>query len=414
MSDNEEQQEPKVEDSNAPINIKVLSSTGEEVFFKIKKNTKLTKLQGAYANKVGKDVNNIRFLYDGERINEDDTPASLGMIWFFSHRALQDDGDAIDVMVQQVGGSDDKKNDALCHVDCDLPSERGEFIYITSYSLGFNLKHNSTSTLPTDLNSHMAAARRAILVVAGIGNGSGTGASSARLFAKNGYQVALLARNADYLKKLADEINADGGQAEGFPVKEYSFDILHDTFSAIKKRFSDGDIRVGIYNAGFGVWKPFLDVTPEDLQKSLDSNITGAFAFSREIILALKQLPPDENRVKGTLIFTGATASTRGNVVTSAFASGKFALRALSQSLAKEFGKEDIHINLDSKVAHSIIDGGIITDRVRERRNDPEWEANEAVRLAPESIAKSYLYLAQQDRSAWTWELDLRPAHEKW
>ncbi|KAF8576734.1 ubiquitin-like protein [Ramaria rubella] len=87
--------EPKSEDPNAPINIKVVSSTGEEVFFKIKRSTKLTKLQGAYASKVGKDVANIRFLYDGDRIGEDDTPGTLNM----------EENDAIDVMVEQVGGS---------------------------------------------------------------------------------------------------------------------------------------------------------------------------------------------------------------------------------------------------------------------------------------------------------------------
>ncbi|KAF8907066.1 ubiquitin-related domain-containing protein [Gymnopilus junonius] len=100
MSDEEqqpqtqEQPEPKVEDANSTINIKVVSSTGEEVFFKIKRSTKLSKLQGAYASKVGKDVSSIRFLYDGARINDDDTPASLDM----------DDNDTIDVMVEQVGG----------------------------------------------------------------------------------------------------------------------------------------------------------------------------------------------------------------------------------------------------------------------------------------------------------------------
>ncbi|KAJ8689578.1 SUMO protein smt3 [Pleurotus ostreatus] len=98
MSDQEQnpppQDEVKTEDANATINIKVASSTGEEIFFKIKRSTKLSKLQGAYANKVGKDVGSIRFLYEGERINNDDTPASLDM----------EDNDTIDVMVQQVGG----------------------------------------------------------------------------------------------------------------------------------------------------------------------------------------------------------------------------------------------------------------------------------------------------------------------
>ncbi|KAG6329653.1 hypothetical protein ID866_9435, partial [Astraeus odoratus] len=86
----QQQGDIKTEDQNAPINVKVVSSTGDEVFFKIKRNTKLSKLQGAYANKVGKDVNSIRFLYDGNRINEDDTPASLDM----------EDNDTIDVMVE--------------------------------------------------------------------------------------------------------------------------------------------------------------------------------------------------------------------------------------------------------------------------------------------------------------------------
>ncbi|KAF8953681.1 ubiquitin-like protein [Flammula alnicola] len=100
MSDEEHQpqtqdHEPKVEDANTTINIKVVSSSGEEVFFKIKRSTKLSKLQGAYASKVGKDVGSIRFLYDGARIQDDDTPASLDM----------DDNDTIDVMVEQVGGS---------------------------------------------------------------------------------------------------------------------------------------------------------------------------------------------------------------------------------------------------------------------------------------------------------------------
>jgi len=98
----------------------------------------------------------------------------------------------------------------------------------------------------------------------------------------------------------------------------------------------------------------------------------------------------------------------RGNVVTSAFSAGKHGVRALSQSLAKEFGKENIH------VAHAIIDGGILTDRSRAMKKSEEWEANEDVRLNPDAIAQSYLHLANQERSAWTWELDLRPAHEKW
>ncbi|KAG2144362.1 ubiquitin-related domain-containing protein [Suillus bovinus] len=95
LQQNSQGQEGFKLEENAPINVKVVSSTGDEVFFKIKSNTKLSKLQGAYATKVGKDVGSIRFLYDGSRINDDDTPASLEM----------EDNDTIDVMVEQVGGS---------------------------------------------------------------------------------------------------------------------------------------------------------------------------------------------------------------------------------------------------------------------------------------------------------------------
>ncbi|PBK70155.1 NAD(P)-binding protein, partial [Armillaria solidipes] len=167
-------------------------------------------------------------------------------------------------------------------------------------------------------------------------------------------------------------------------------------------------VRVALYNTTHDVWKPFLDITPEDVQGMTQTNLGGAFAFSKNVIQVLQANQVDEKGRRGSSIFTGATASVRGNVTTSVFSSGKHALRALSQSLAKEFGKQNIH------VSHAIIDGGILTNSARERRNDPEWEQNEDVRLSPDRIAESYLHLIKQPRSAWTWELDLRPAHEKW
>lgn len=104
------------------------------------------------------------------------------------------------------------------------------------------------------------------------------------------------------------------------------------------------EIRVALWNAGAGVWKSFLDVTEQELQTVVETNITAAFAFSRQALLAFKENGIDQIGKRGTLLFTGATASWRGNVTTSAFASGKFALRALSQSLNKEFGKQNIHV----------------------------------------------------------------------
>ena len=104
------------------------------------------------------------------------------------------------------------------------------------------------------------------------------------------------------------------------------------------------EIRAALWNAGHGVWKPFLDVTEEDLSLVVSSTIVAPFAFAREVIRAFKENDEDALGKRGTLIFTGATASIRGNVTTSAFAAGKFALRSLSQSLSKEFGKDNIHV----------------------------------------------------------------------
>ncbi|KAJ7123873.1 hypothetical protein C8R43DRAFT_1031763 [Mycena crocata] len=254
-----------------------------------------------------------------------------------------------------------------------------------------------------------------VVVVAGIGNGSGTGGAVARLFAKQGYTVALISRGSESLDVLAKDIKSSGGNAESFPVSAYGPEDLTSAFEAIQQRYAAPDyaITVAIFNAGHAVWKPFLQITPEDVQESNKVNIEGSFAFARAAILAFqKNEPVQATGAKGTLIFTGATASLRGNVITSAFASGKFAVRALAQSLAKEFGKQDIH------VAHAIIDGGIATGNTRGDRNTapsgPVENTTPELKLSPESIAASYLYLVNQDRSAWTWELDLRPAHEKW
>jgi len=251
------------------------------------------------------------------------------------------------------------------------------------------------------------ASRKPILVVAGVGNATGTGAATAREFAKKGYRVALIARNAEHLEKAASDIRSDSGEAQAFPVSEYSYAEIHKVFEEVKKQWPNDQIRVSVWNAGFGVWKPFLETTEEEVKESVNTNIVAAFAFAKESILAFKDQELNEIGARGTLIFTSATAAWRGNVTTSAFSAGKHGLKALAQSLNKEFGKQNIH------VAHAIIDGAILTDRYKNTRA-AELHSNEDVRLNPEGIAKAYIYLAQQDRSAWTFELDLRPAHEKW
>jgi len=251
------------------------------------------------------------------------------------------------------------------------------------------------------------ASRRPIFVIAGVGSGLGTGGATAREFAKLGHSVALIARNGTSLKKAAEEIKNTGADAHAFPVSQYDHSEIQSVFHTIKKHWPDQEIRTTVWNAGYGVWKPFLETTEDEIKESVSTNIVGPFAFARESIQSFKDLEPNDAGARGTLIFTSATAALRGNVMTSAMAAGKHGLRALAQSLNKEFGKQNIH------VAHAIIDGVILTDRTKQMK-DEEWQVNPDVRLDPQSIAKAYAYLAQQDRSAWTFELDLRPAHEKW
>ncbi|KAH8818909.1 NAD-P-binding protein [Flagelloscypha sp. PMI_526] len=239
---------------------------------------------------------------------------------------------------------------------------------------------------------------RPLFVVAGVGAGSGTGASCSK-----GYSVALIARNKESLDSLATEINNGGGNAASFPIPSYAPSDIETAFKSIYSKFPSPEYvyRTGLFNAGHGVWKPFLQIPEADVVETMNTNYLATWAFSRETIKKFKENPEDERTGKGTLIFTGATASLRGNVVTSAFSAAKHAMRGLSQSLAKEFGKENIHFML-------------LSTAKLQTGNQTRLGQAPAEGLKPESIAESYLWLANQDKTTWTWELDLRPSFEKW
>ncbi|KAF8485504.1 hypothetical protein JB92DRAFT_2836857 [Gautieria morchelliformis] len=189
-------------------------------------------------------------------------------------------------------------------------------------------------------------------------------------------------------------------KAAGFPVKAYTHDELHSAFDAIKKHWSDTDIRVGPFNAASGVWKGFLETTPEKIQEAVNVDVVDAFAFARETILVFKDLPTYLSFVicKHTHV---AWKARHAPFMHGRLPAGKFSIRALSQRLNKEFRKQDIH------VAHSVIDGQIFNGML-EARFDEACAEDEAVRLNPGSIANAYLYLANQDHPAWRWELDSR------
>ncbi|KAF5375964.1 hypothetical protein D9757_008844 [Collybiopsis confluens] len=274
-------------------------------------------------------------------------------------------------------------------------------MFTSEGSMDYKYRRVFIATQLEDALFQTFARSRCLNVLAvGIGRGGGTGAAAVRAFAKEGYSIALIARGTDSLKSLEDELKASGAEATAFPIPSYEHSSLRSAFQAIRERYPSPQysLRAAVYNAGHGVWKPFLDITPEDIKAVTQTNVDGGFAFAKEVISEYKNNETD----------CCDNASVRGNTTTSVFSAGKFVLRALSQSLAKEFGKENIH------VSHAIVDGVIATPQGRERFNNPPRYDNQAQTLSPEAIASAYVYLSKQPRSAWTWELDLRPAHEKW
>ncbi|KAJ5414502.1 hypothetical protein N7509_001129 [Penicillium cosmopolitanum] len=240
-----------------------------------------------------------------------------------------------------------------------------------------------------------------IAIIAGVG--PGTGSAVARRFAQS-YPVILLARSQGSLDPLIKEITQNGGSATGFPTDVTSESSMESTIDQIKAKFgSDITVAAAIYNvASKFLMKPFLDQSPDEFFGSLEPSNRGAFNFAHSTLpLMLKgegkgQYPP-------TLIFTGATAALKGGSGLSAFAMSKFGTRALSQSLAREFGPKGVH------VSHAIIDGIINTEKTK-----GYGQGIPDSKIDPEGIAESYWFLHTQPRSAFTQEIDLRPYVEKW
>ncbi|KAH8791928.1 short chain dehydrogenase/ reductase-like protein [Hyaloscypha finlandica] len=247
----------------------------------------------------------------------------------------------------------------------------------------------------------MAAASNFYSIVAGVG--AGTGRSVALKFAKT-YPVALLARNSANYESIVNEIKAAGGQAIGISTDVSSESSVKNAFAEIQKEFKGKKLAAAIYNVGGRfVRKPFLELTSEEYEAGYEANGKGFFYFAQATLPLLLESVPDSSHPP-SLIITGATASLRGSANMSSFASGKFALRATGQSLAREFGPKGVHI------AHAIIDGVIDIPRTK------EWPVNGGVdggKISSDAIADSYWYLHTQPRSHFTQELDVRPYVEK-
>ncbi len=234
-----------------------------------------------------------------------------------------------------------------------------------------------------------------------IGAGDSTGGAIARRFAREGYIACVTRRHGDKLEPLVRRIQEDGGQARAFGSDARREEQVADLFATIEHDI--GPIEVMSFNVGGNVRFPIRETTTRVYTKVWEMCALGGFLTGRE---AARVMVP---RKRGTILFTGATASVRGGTGYAAFAGGKHALRALAQSMARELGPEGIH------VAHVVVDGAIDTDFTRQRAPDT-YDSRKAVDgiLNPESIAENYWMLHNQPRDAWTHELDVRPWTEKW
>ncbi len=234
-----------------------------------------------------------------------------------------------------------------------------------------------------------------------IGCGDDTGAAIARAFAREGLHVCLSRRprHAERLEALAKDIRTEGGHATPCPVDARDEDALIALFETIENNI--GPLDVVVFNIGANVRFPIVDTTSRVFRKVWEMATFAGFLTGRE---AARHMVP---RGRGTLIFTGATASLRGSSGFSAFASAKFALRALAQSMARELGPKNIH------VAHVIIDGAIDTNFIRDILPDVDDRRAQDGILNPDHVAANYVMLHKQPRTAWTHELDLRPWSEK-
>ena len=221
-----------------------------------------------------------------------------------------------------------------------------------------------------------------------VGAGSGLSAALARLLAKEGMSVALAARTTDDLQALAQETGA----------KTFACDASQR--EQVDKLFADLDAAsatpdVVIYNASYRARGALIELDPAEVEKSIAVSAFGGFLVAQAA--ARRMLPKGQ----GAILFTGASASVKGYAQSAPFAMGKFALRGLAQSLARELSPQGIH------VAHVVVDGGIKSARRAEPAEQPDSL------LDPDAIAASYLHLIRQPRNAWSWEIELRPWVEK-
>lgn len=229
-----------------------------------------------------------------------------------------------------------------------------------------------------------------VCVVMGVGPGNGE--AFVRRFSDEGFQVAMIARTEDYLKQLEQSVAG----AHAFPCDMMEPEQIASAMTAIESRL--GSVSVLLYNAGGGVFKSVEEASLEDFEANWRINVQGLVAATKAALPQLRQLDT------ASIIVTSASAATRGRANTAPFASAKAAQRSLAQSMARQLGPEKIH------VANVVIDGMVDLPRSREMLPDKPDDFF----VQPSAVADAVWNLCQQDPSAWTFELDIRPFGENW
>ena len=233
-----------------------------------------------------------------------------------------------------------------------------------------------------------------------IGAGDATGGAIAKRFAREGMIACVVRRSVDKLQPLVEQIQAAGGQAVGFGTDARKEEEVIALVDQIERDIAP--IEVMVFNIGANVPSSILEETARKYFKIWEMACFSAFLVGREVAKRMVA------RQRGTIIFTGATAGLRGSANFAAFSGAKFALRSLSQSMARELGPKNIH------VAHVVVDGAIDTAFIRDTFPERYAMKDQDGILNPDHIADNYWHLHTQPRDAWTHELDLRPWIEKW
>jgi NAD(P)-dependent dehydrogenase (short-subunit alcohol dehydrogenase family) len=237
-----------------------------------------------------------------------------------------------------------------------------------------------------------------------VGAGDAIGAAVARRFAKGGYTVCIGRRDGAKSQGLVNELTSAGHKIHAFSVDARQESEVQELFARVENEI--GPIEVCLFNAGSNVNKPLIETTEKLFFKAWELACYAGFLVGREAARVMTA------RGRGTILFTGATASLRGGKGFAAFASAKFGLRAVAQAMARELGPKNIH------VVHLIIDAGVDSAAIHARMKAAS--GIEAKDIAPDSltktdsIAEAYWFAHQQAKDGWTHELDLRPAGEKW